>query len=76
MGIFPLPPPNTIQVHMISWSDDPWIIPLPEQIYSFGDSMPLSLIEIDYCELIAVLGPPSFDCAPLSMSLDIYSQSR
>jgi len=42
MGIFPLPPPNTIQVNMISRSNDPWIIPSPKQFDSFGDSMPLS----------------------------------
>ena len=30
MGIFPLLPPNTIQVNMISWLDDPWMVPFPE----------------------------------------------
>ena len=30
MGIFPLPPPNTVQINMISQSDDPWIIPSPK----------------------------------------------
>ena len=41
MGIFSLPPPNTAQVSMISRSSDPWIIPSPEQIDSFGDWMSL-----------------------------------
>ena len=75
MGIFPLPPHNTIQINMISWYDNPWINPSPEQVDSFGDSMPLSLIEIDYFELLVALNPPLSDHAPLSMSLDAYSQS-
>lgn len=75
MGIFSLPPLNTIQIHMISRSDDPWVTPSSEQIDSFGDLMPLSPIKIDYCELITASEPLSFDCAPLSMSLEIYSQS-
>ena len=37
--------------------------------------MPLSLIEIDYCELIAASDTPSSNDAPLSLSLDVYSQS-
>ena len=75
MGIFPLPPPNTIQINMISRSDDPWIIPSPEHIDSFKDSMSLSQIEIDYCEIVVASKTLSYAHAPLSMSLDIYSQS-
>ena len=75
MGIFPLPLPHTIQVNMISHSDDPWIIPLPEQVDSFGDFMPLTPIEINYCELLAASNSPPSEDAPSSMSLDIYSQS-
>ena len=30
MGIFPLLPPNIVQVNMISQSNDPWIFPLLE----------------------------------------------
>ena len=74
MGIFPLPPPNTVQVNVISKSSNPWIIPSPEQIVSFGDLMPLILIDIDYFELISALDPSPSDYAPLSMSLDTYSQ--
>ena len=75
MGIFPIPPPNTIQVNMISRSDDPWIVPSPEQVASFGESMPLTLVEINYYEIVAVSDPPPADNAPLSMALDVYSQS-
>jgi len=46
MGIFPAPPPNTAQVNMLSRTDDPWLIPSPEQVYEFGESMPLTLVEI------------------------------
>ena len=73
MGIFPLLPPNTIQVNMISQSNDPWIVPLPEQVDSFMDSMPLSPIEINYCELVVALDSPPSEYAPLSTSLDVYS---
>ena len=58
---------------MISQSDDPWIVPFPEQIDSFGDSMPLSPIEINYCEPTAASAFPPPEGAPLSMSLDVYS---
>ena len=37
--------------------------------------MPLSSIEIYYCELIAASDTPSSDSAPWSMNLDIYYQS-
>lgn len=60
---------------MISQSDDPWIIPSPEQIDFFGDSKSLILIEIDYCELISASKPLPPDHAPLGVSLDTYSQS-
>ena len=39
MGLFSLPPPKTAQVNMISNSYDPWIIPSPDQVDSFGDVM-------------------------------------
>lgn len=75
MGVFPLLPPNTIQVNMIFRSDNPWIIPLPEQVDSFWDSMSLTPIEINYCELLAASDSPPYEDAPSSMSLDIYYQS-
>ena len=58
MGIFPLPPPNTIQVNMISQSDDPWIVSLLEKVDSFGDLMPLSPVELNYCEILVASDPP------------------
>ena len=75
MGIFPVPPPHTVQVNMISRSDDPWIIPSPEQVTDFGESVPLTLVEINYCEIVAASDPPLSQHAPLIMALDIYFQS-
>ena len=75
MGIFPMPPPHTIQVNMITRSDDPWIIPSPEQVTSFGESMPLTPVEINYCEIVAASDPPPPEHALSSMDLDIYSKS-
>ena len=75
MGIFPIPPPNTVQVNMVSRSNDPWIIPSPEQVTSFGEQMPLTPDEINYCEIISTSDPPPADNAPSSMALDVYSQS-
>ena len=37
--------------------------------------MPLSPIEINYCELTTASDSPPSEGAPLSMSLDVYSQS-
>ena len=37
--------------------------------------MPLSPIEINYCELTTASDSPPPKAAPLSMSLDVYSQS-
>ena len=68
MGIFPIPPPNTVQVNMVL--DDPWIIPSPKQVASFGESMPLTPVEINYCEIISASNPPPADNAPLSMALE------
>ena len=68
MGIFPIPPLNTIQFNMLSQSDDPWIIPSPKQVDSFGDSMPLSPIKINYCELTTTSDSPLPEATPLSLS--------
>ena len=75
MGIFPAPPPHTVQVNMISRSDDPWLIPSPKQVFYFGESMLLTLVEINYCEIVTASDPPPPQHAPSSMALDIYSQS-
>ena len=58
---------------MISRSDHPWIIPSPKQVASFGESMPLTPVEINYCEIVAASDPPPAENAPLSMALDVYS---
>ena len=58
MGIFPAPPLHTAQVNMISRSDDPWLIPTLEQVLEFGESMPLTPVEISYCEIVAAYDPP------------------
>ena len=36
---------------MVSVSMDPWIVPMADQIDSFGDSMPLSPLEKNYQEI-------------------------
>lgn len=53
MGVFPVSAPNISKVapiNMISFvgSYDPWVIPLPLEIESLGDTMPLSLAELSY----------------------------
>lgn len=52
IGTFSLPPSNVTLINMIFVSTDPWIIPTPGQIDSFGDSMPLSPTEQAYQEVI------------------------
>ena len=37
--------------------------------------MPLTPVEISYCEIVAASDPPPPQHAPLSMALDVYSQS-
>ena len=73
MGIFPTPPPHIVQVNMISRSNDPWIIPSPEKLTDFGESMPLTPVEINYYEIFTASNPPPPEHAPSSMDLDIYS---
>jgi hypothetical protein len=57
MGIFPLPPPspttNITPINMISsftsgslGSFDPWVVPHPEDVESYGASMPLTMVDI------------------------------
>ena len=48
MGIFSLLPPNVSSVNIISSGQDPWIIPTPDQIDTFGKVMMLSPIEHMY----------------------------
>ena len=63
LGFFPLPPPqipNTVAM-ISTFSDgsiDPWIIPTPSKIDSYGDQMPLSPAELAY-KAIQIASEPS-----------------
>jgi hypothetical protein len=57
MGIFPLPPPppivNIAHINMILLFDsgsigfvNPWVVPCPKDVESYGSSMPLTTVEI------------------------------
>ena len=54
MGVFPTPIPDTIvaPINMISsigtHLGDPWVIPNPSEVESYGDTMPLSQDELSY----------------------------
>jgi hypothetical protein len=58
MGIFPLPTPDTTNIaliNMISYvvstslgSYDPWVLPHPSEVDSYGATMPLSPVELSY----------------------------
>ena len=75
MGIFPLPPPHVASVNMISVKSDPWVIPSPNLVDTWGDFMPLSPAEINYVEIIlASASVPTIHIAS-STSLDTYFQS-
>ena len=63
LGCFPLPPPEIPKtIVMISTtfdgSIDPWIIPAPSDIDSYGDQMPLSPAELAY-QAIQITSEPS-----------------
>jgi hypothetical protein len=53
MGIFPLPPPHVASVNMISVKSDPWVIPSPDLVDTWGEVMPLSPAEINYVEIVS-----------------------
>ena len=54
MGVFSLPVPDAVvvQINMISSVSthlgDPWVIPNPSEVKSYGDTMPLSSAESSY----------------------------
>ena len=75
MGIFPLPPPHAASVNMISVKSDPWVIPAPDLVDSWGEVMPLSPAEVNYVEIVSAANSASFDSHILKTSLDMYSQS-
>ena len=75
MGIFPLPPPHVASVNMISVKFDPWVIPSPDLVDTWGDVMPLSPIEVNYCE-IASTSTNESEHATSNMHFDAYSQGN
>ena len=54
MGVFPPPVPDAfvVPINMISSVDtlmgDPWVLPNPVEVETFGDTMPLSLAKKSY----------------------------
>jgi hypothetical protein len=56
MGIFPLPTPDTTHIAPINMifsstsgslgSVDPWVVPHPEDVDSYGASIPLTTVDI------------------------------
>lgn len=75
MGTFSLPPLNVHSVNMISDSIDPCIIPINDQIDSFGDAMPLSPLEINYQEIVLASMAALESHTVFSMNLDTYVPS-
>lgn len=72
---FSLPPPNITLINMISLPTDPWIIPTPDQIDSFGDSMLLSPLEHAYKGIVFSSTDGSKSHAIFSMNLNTYVKS-
>jgi len=58
---------------MISVKSDPWVIPPPDQVDSWGNVMLLSSVEINYGEIVSASASVSNDHTALGMSLDAYS---
>jgi len=75
MGIFPLPPLDVALVNTISVKSNPWVIPPPDQVDSWGDVMPLRPTKINYVDIVSASASVSTDHTNLSTSLDAYSQS-
>lgn len=71
MGVFPLPPPNLTPINMISMRSDPWVLPLANQIESWGDMMPLSPTELNYIEIVAASAPAPEPALPSGVP-DLY----
>lgn len=60
---------------MISVKYDPWVIPSPNLADTWGDITSLSLVEINYVEIVFALDSVPTNHTVLSASLDVYSQS-
>jgi len=75
MGTFSLPPSNVASVNMIYTPHDPWIVPHPDQVDSFGNVMPLNPAEQGYQVVVLDSTITSESHATLSMHLEAHSQS-
>lgn len=75
MGTFTLPPSNVTSINTISISIDPWILPTPDQIDSFGDSIPLIPLEKNYQEIVLASMATSESHIVFSMNLETYVPS-
>ena len=56
MGIFPLPPP-----HFDSVKFDPWVVPSPDLVDTWGEVLPLSPAKINYVEIVSASPSVSSD---------------
>lgn len=77
MGTFSLPSPSNVSfVNMISSINDPWIIPIPDQVdNNYGDTMPLSPVKQAY-QVFLLDSMAAFETNDqLSMVLDLYSKT-
>jgi len=59
---------------MTSTSNDPWIIPSPDQVDSFSDAMSLSPLEQAYQEVILALVATCESHTTHGMHIDMYSK--
>lgn len=76
METFSLPPPfNFFLINMISSNNDPWIIPSPDQINNFDDTMTLSLVEQAYQLDIVASTVASETHDQLRFILNLYLQT-
>lgn len=77
MGVFPPPVPDTIvaPINMISYVDthlgDPWVIPNPSEVETYGNTMSLSLTKLSYLAIQSEI--ESIVCSSHENELDQYS---
>jgi len=69
------PPPHVASVNMISVKSDPWFIPSPDLVDTWGEVISLSPTKINYMEIVSTLPSISSDHPISRTSLDVYSQS-
>lgn len=75
MDIFLLTPPHVASFNMISVKSDPWVIPSPDLVDTWGKVMLLSPTEINYVEIISASPSVSSDHPISRTSLNEYSHS-